>query len=279
MRTLMGGSDKNPYDMTTVKIEADLRTFRRYDELVPDKEGKMVEPWRAMALTGPDELLKEFEMMFPGSDKLKAKMKIRKPLEPVSVKVPPDTPVELRITLKNMPVPVWRLVRVNSQIAFHDLHYVIQRSFGWDNAHLYSFTLGDTYLQSFDEEDVGDFPLGTEVIDSKLIRLRDIMAGKGWSLPYLYDFGDGWTHTVKVIKVQLGEPPLDCVELLDGSGACPLEDCGGPYGYQELIDVLNNPKNREHEDMAEWFGAERLDPEEFDIEAAKERVGSLNWMS
>jgi hypothetical protein len=66
--------------------------------------------------------------------------------------------------------------------------------------------------------------------------------------------------------------------MIDGSGACPPEDCGGSYGYLEIIKILNDPKNREHDDMAEWLGAERLDPEKFDIEAARNRVRSLKWM-
>ncbi len=121
--------------------------------------------------------------------------------------------------------------------------------------------------------------MGIDIIDAKGIRLRDIMTGKGWSIPYIYDFGDGWTHTVKVVKVHLGEPPLDRLELLDGAGACPPEDCGGSYGYQELINILNDSKNPEHNSMAEWYGGNELDPAKFDIDAARIRVGSLKRMS
>ena len=272
------GTEKDPHDIPFEEIEARLRSFRRYDDLVPDKTGTLVEPWRATGLSRSDDLPEDFAKILPGIQKFMAGKRHVKSLEPVSEKIAPDDPVDLRITLKDMPVKVWRLVRVNSQTTFHELHLIIQGAFGWEDAHLYEFITGDSHIQSFDEDDVGDLSMGMEVIDAKRIRLRDIMTGKGWSIPYIYDFGDGWRHEIKAIKVHPGKGPLDRVELLDGSGACPPEDCGGPYGYRELVDVLNDPKDREHNDMAEWFGADRLDPEEFDIEAAKKRIGSMIWM-
>ena len=67
MRTLSGSADDDPYDITSDEIETELHKFSRYDELVPDQEGKMVEPWRAGALTRSDELLEEFAKVFPGT--------------------------------------------------------------------------------------------------------------------------------------------------------------------------------------------------------------------
>jgi pRiA4b ORF-3-like protein len=43
----------------------------------------------------------------------------------------------------------------------------------------------------------------------------------------------------------------------------PPEDCGGPYGFAELLDILRNPDHPEHEDRLEWlvddFDSEQLD--------------------
>ena len=47
--------------------------------------------------------------------------------------------------------------------------------------------------------------------------------------------------------------------------ACPLEDCGGVYGYYNLLEILKDPTHEEHEDMLEWAGGE-IDPEEFSVE-------------
>src|SRR5215207_3597015 len=62
------------------------------------------------------------------------------------------------------------------------------------------------------------------------------LADLGSEVEYLYDFGDGWTHDVEVLGPGGSTP--GCV---DGRGACPPEDCGGPGGYAELLEVLADP--------------------------------------
>ena len=47
------------------------------------------------------------------------------------------------------------------------------------------------------------------------------------------------------------------------AGACPPEDCGGPWGYQELLDILADPTREEHRERLEWIG-HPIDPEAFD---------------
>ena len=90
--------------------------------------------------------------------------------------------------------------------------------------------------------------------------LTDLGAG----FEYLYDFGDGWTHDIEVLGP--GGPAPGC---LDGYGACPPEDCGGPAGYAELLDVLADPANTEHKHMRGWVG-KRLRP--FDKATTDQRV-------
>jgi hypothetical protein len=51
-----------------------------------------------------------------------------------------------------------------------------------------------------------------------------------------------------------------------GERACPPEDCGGPSGYKRLLEILVDPRHREHKAMRAWAGR-RFDPEKFDMEA------------
>jgi hypothetical protein len=37
------------------------------------------------------------------------------------------------------------------------------------------------------------------------------------------------------------------------------------WGYQELLEVIQDPEHPEYEEMLEWLGDE-LDPEEFNLE-------------
>ena len=53
--------------------------------------------------------------------------------------------------------------------------------------------------------------------------------------------------------------------------ACPPEDCGGPWGYPEFLEAIQNPKHKQHEELLEWVGGE-FDPEEFDLGAVNEEL-------
>jgi hypothetical protein len=62
--------------------------------------------------------------------------------------------------------------------------------------------------------------------------------------------------------------------VIKGKRACPPEDCGGVWGYQELLALLQDPKSAESEENAEildWLGDD-FDPEEFDQAAINEQL-------
>jgi hypothetical protein len=78
---------------------------------------------------------------------------------------------------------------------------------------------------------------------------------------YEYDFGDGWEHDVLVEQVQ-SDGSVIAPYCLAGRRACPPEDCGGPWGYEHLLEVLADPAHEEHAHLAEWAGS--FDPAGFD---------------
>ena len=53
---------------------------------------------------------------------------------------------------------------------------------------------------------------------------------------------------------------------LEGERACPPEDVGGTYGYQEYVKAMANPRHKRHKEFLEWSGP--FDPEKFDAKAA-----------
>jgi hypothetical protein len=57
--------------------------------------------------------------------------------------------------------------------------------------------------------------------------------------------------------------------------ACPPEDCGGVWGYMNLITILKDPEHEEHDTYVEWLGLESgedFDPKEFSLEEVNERL-------
>ena len=58
---------------------------------------------------------------------------------------------------------------------------------------------------------------------------------------------------------------------LDGARACPPEDSGGPWGYQNNLKVLADPDHEDYQDVIEWMG-DKFDPEKFDRDAVNRQL-------
>ena len=84
------------------------------------------------------------------------------------------------------------------------------------------------------------------------------------TLKYLYDFGDGWEHTIKIERIAAAEPGLAYPRLIDVTGRCPPEDIGGPWGYEEFLEAIADPQHERHAEMREWcpdgFDPHAVDP-------------------
>lgn len=152
--------------------------------------------------------------------------------------------------------PVWRRVLVPADFTFSGLHAVIQEAFGWWNEHLYCFgdtpyrrqlTIAEPNEDDWDEPDYNarEFTIGE-------------FFGEGTGaqkLCYVYDFGDDWIHDITLEQVIDRESShASCTA---GKGACPEEDCGGVWGYEEMKE------NGE------------FDPHDFHLDDVREGVESL----
>jgi hypothetical protein len=170
---------------------------------------------------------------------------------------PADRPAvyQVKVTLVGTDPPVWRRLSVPADISLEDLHYVIQTAMGWGDEHLHLF---DIQGQRYSAPAHGV----ARTSDEGRTRLNRV-AGVGDAFHYEYDFGDSWLHEVLVEKAsQVGVTGVRC---LDGARACPPEDCGGVGGYQELLEIIKDPKHPERSERMEWLG-EDFDPEAFDVE-------------
>lgn len=49
---------------------------------------------------------------------------------------------------------------------------------------------------------------------------------------------------------------------LDGRRACPPEDCGGPWGYSEILETMKGKNSKKKKELVDWLGYD-FDPEEF----------------
>ena len=142
---------------------------------------------------------------------------------------------------------------------------------GWTNSHLYEIRAGGVGWSTPDP----DADWGGDFMDARKARLGDILEDIGTNkLVYLYDFGDGWEHTIKVER--LADPTLGMIypRLIEISGRCPPEDCGGPWGYAELLEAIKDPEHERHEELTEWIGRD-FDPGAVDAEWLTAEVDAL----
>ena len=180
-----------------------------------------------------------------------------------------DTIARLKITLDDVKPIVLRRVEVPATLRLDRLHLAIQAAMGWTNTHLYEILARDTGW-GIPDPDWGDGPL-----DARKARLIDVLEDVGTkTLKYLYDFGDGWEHTVKVERIAAPEPGAAYPRLIEAAGRCPPEDVGGPWGYAELLAAIDDPKHERHAEFNEWI-SDDFDPVVVDIEWLTEEVAAL----
>ena len=175
----------------------------------------------------------------------------------------------LRITLDDVEPAVVRRVEVPLAIRLDRLHLVLQAAMGWTNSHLYEIRARDVGWGRPDPQ-FGDGPL-----DASKARLIDVLEDvRARSLKYLYDFGDGWEHSVRIERITDAVPGIAYPRLVEAAGHCPPEDVGGPWGYREFLDAIADPNHPEHTERLQWIGG-HFDPADPDVENLAQAVQSL----
>jgi hypothetical protein len=171
----------------------------------------------------------------------------------------------------NVKPAVLRRIEVPFDIRLDRLHLTIQAAMGWTNSHLYELRAGGVGWSTPDPET----DWGGDFLDARKARLGDILEDIGTKkLVYLYDFDDGWEHTIKIERLTDPEPGEFYPRLIEVTGRCPPEDCGGPWGYAELLAAIRDPRHERHAELTEWIG-DYFDPNADEAVGLTAEVGTL----
>ncbi len=160
--------------------------------------------------------------------------------------------------------PCLRCVTVPMNFSLFYLHDIIQNLFLWKDYHLHEFILKRSKsgrpiqlarIPSPEDDDIYG-ARGCEIVDEREITLEEVFS-KSDRISYEYDFGDGWTHEIRLVEIieDADLPAPVCTEL---KGDAPPEDCGGPGGFSELIRILQDKKDPRHDELAQWNGGSRV---------------------
>ena len=184
----------------------------------------------------------------------------------------------LKIALKNIRPAIAREILVPSDIRLDRLHDVIQLAMGWEDCHLHEFSNGVRGLGELRFGPRGaemDMGFGPPMRDESKATLLDLAPAKGDKFTYSYDFGDDWLHTIMVKAIgELRPADVPLPVCLKAAGACPPEDCGGPHGYVRFLEVLDDPKHPEYNDLRNWIGGD-WDSEHYDIVWVNQSLAKL----
>ena len=162
-----------------------------------------------------------------------------------------------------------------------DLHVVLQAAFGWTDSHLHRFGAGSSiwdrgtelYLCPFDVDEGED-----DGVPENQVRLDEVLVDVGDSLLYVYDYGDNWEHRIRLEAVSDRAAGLPVVTCVGGRRAGPPEDCGGIYGYDEMLANAADPASEEHADavesMAYYGGETALEPSHVDLDEVNSALGA-----
>jgi len=177
---------------------------------------------------------------------------------------------QIKISLKNAKPPIWRRIKIDAATDLETFHNVLQDVMGWTNSHLFEFVASDKKRYGIiDDEYVDGYEDVTEASEATL---QDVLKREGSKIIYVYDFGDCWEHEILLEEQSVGDDG-DLPICITGKKACPPEDCGGLWGYYDMLIIIKDKKHPEHKEMLEWLGFD-FDPDHFDKNEVNELLGN-----
>lgn len=159
--------------------------------------------------------------------------------------------LELTITLDYDDYPIRRRIIVPADMKLSRFHKVLQRLFGWKDAHLHDFQLTN------DEGELlrlVPYPEDVEWDESAVLitdqRLSDFFPAYR-QMNYAYDFGVYWNHLIELVR-EIDHYHQETPYVLEAIGNAPPEDIGGSISYDDYLAICRDPKHPDHEIYNHW---------------------------
>ena len=185
----------------------------------------------------------------------------------------------VRIKLNNTELKIWREVKVPSNITLKALAELLIEVMGWMMEHLYQFRFRNQFYCS--KEQIEDSMFPSDDKDFSKVALSDVLNEKGVRMKLEYDYGDSWEHDVWVKGMrEYNKDEKPSITFVNGHGECPPEDCGGVWGYADLLKLTQKKKlTAEERERLEWYQMDKeseFDPDYCDIDYFKEIAEDYN---
>jgi hypothetical protein len=178
---------------------------------------------------------------------------------------------QVKITLRDSPLPIWRRLVVDPDVPLSRFHEVIQIAMGWWDCSSYEFSQGKCRygtLKSIDSD--------PNYKDIDAYTLSSLIKKPGDKLVYDYGHTDKWLHDI-LFERATSRPEDEHTALalcLHGKRACPIEQSGGVRGFAELLEAVEDPLHPEHKETLAW-AEDNYDPHAFDSRIVNLRL--IQW--
>jgi len=181
--------------------------------------------------------------------------------------------LNIRLDLKNH--DIWRRVIVPLNIHFYELHRVIRAAFDWGYYHLHDFVIyenAEPFLRVLcNEDDLETYQDDEMICLERETKISEYLP-KYKSINYTYDFGDNWVHNIEIENV-LFDYENNYAVCLEGKANRPPEDVGGEGGYEEFMEIMDDPNHEEYESAKGFY--ENQHYKGFDIDLVNRQLKHL----
>lgn len=118
---------------------------------------------------------------------------------------------------------MYRSIELRAIQTLDDLHNAIQTALGWDNDHLYVFTLGGDNKNRDETVFMFYSPRTNDDNTADTVVLGELGLKVGTIFSYLFDFGDDHLFDVKVIAINKNAEAGDYPKVVDQKGEAPKQ--------------------------------------------------------
>lgn len=171
--------------------------------------------------------------------------------------------------------PIFRTLSCPAKASFEEFHDALQIAFGWASAHCYDFKVSDSsnpYLLRIVDELADDVFEEKESSKVRLFQVFDDPQYRGLPMEYEYDFGDSWSHDIKLVERKDATQFFLCT---DGEGHGCAEDVGGPRGWGNLKAAYRaSHPTREQQERMKWYEDFASNSDADGLGGGRERVWS-----
>ncbi|ASC70575.1 hypothetical protein XM38_015150 [Halomicronema hongdechloris C2206] len=164
-----------------------------------------------------------------------------------------------RVELVDSDPPIWRRFQIPAQASLVQLHSVIQVVMGWSDSQPHCFVLP-----------------GAGDLQDEQLPLWQVLAHGSYRLLYWYAPQEGWLHRLILESYTRSNSPAPI--CLEGECACPPEGSGGIWGYEEVLERLDDNHDPAYLELWDRLGSD-FDPDWFDLAAVNRRLQAIGRVS